>query len=64
MKDLLEVNQSRMLGRRVRRSAALVSEIEYKSPATLEEENAFVIAGRDQMTQLMTVKTITINFLS
>lgn len=49
-------SDSRMLGRRMSRSAALNSEIEYKRPATLEEESMFVIMRQaDETTQLLTV---------
>lgn len=48
------MNQSGMLGRRMNRSAALDSEIESKSPVTLEEEKMFVITRRaDEVTQLL-----------
>ncbi len=53
MKDLLEVNQSGMLGRRMNRSAALDCEIESKSPVTLEEEKMFVISRRADEVLLM-----------
>lgn len=52
VKDFLEVNQSWLLGRRVNWSAALDSEIEYKSPVTCEEEMMFVIVTEeDEITQ-------------